>query len=171
MRRVDAGWRAYRGSLHSWAPPPGVDPPTHGVSPRSPATCYPVSSGGAFSLIEVIISLAILSVGVFGAMRVFPVGLRASQRSELISRASLVGERTMETLKLQALEPNAWQTLGETSFPSDGPFEIRAMVADASVGGLADPARLKRVFVTVSWAQEGKSRILELVSYVRRPSS
>ena len=125
----------------------------------------------AFSLIEVVISLAVLSIGVFGAMRVFPVGLRASQRSELISRASLLAERTMESLKLQALQPAAWETLGDTQWPPEGPFEIRAIVDPPAVEGLADPSRLKRLVVAVSWTQEGKARLLELVSYVHRPSS
>ncbi len=129
------------------------------------------SSITSFSLIEVVIALAILSVGVLGAMRVFPVGLRASQRSELISRAGLMAERTMESLKLEASHGTSWQTLGNAAWPSDGPFEIRATVDQPSVDDLADASRLKRLVVTVSWIQEGKTRVLELVSYVRRPTS
>ena len=132
---------------------------------------FSITNRIGFSLIEVVIALAILSVGVFGAMRVFPVGLRASQRSELISRASLTAARTWESPKLQALAPDAWETLGDVSWPSEGPFEIRAMVDQPSVDGLADPARLKRIVVTVSWTQEGRPRMLELVNYVRRPLS
>ena len=54
-----------------------------------------------FSLIELIISLAILSVGLLGAMRVFPAGLRSSQRSEMSSKAAMTAQRTMEFLKLR----------------------------------------------------------------------
>jgi prepilin-type N-terminal cleavage/methylation domain-containing protein len=50
-----------------------------------------------FSLIEVLISMAILSIGIVGAIRVFPVGLRASQRAELAARATQAGERTRES--------------------------------------------------------------------------
>ena len=123
----------------------------------------------AFSLVELVIALSILAIGLVGAMRVFPVGLRASQRAELISRASLVAGRTMESLKLEALDPNAWQTLGQAPFPPEEPFEIQATVAESSVEGLTDPTRLKRLIVTVSWTQDGKPRTLELVSYVHRP--
>ena len=130
-----------------------------------------IKNTGGFSLVEVIMSLAILSIGIVGAMRVFPMGLRASQRSELVSRASLIGERTMESLKLQALQSDAWQTLGETPFPSEGPFEVRSVVDQPAIEGLIDASRLKRLMVTVSWTQEGKARALELVSYVRRPPS
>ena len=53
-----------------------------------------------FSLIELVIAMGILSVGLVGAMRVFPIGLRASQRSELSSRAAIAAQRTLESVKL-----------------------------------------------------------------------
>ena len=129
-----------------------------------------------FSLIEVVISLAILGIGVFGAMRVFPVGLRASQRAELISRASLTAQRTMESLKMVS-----WEDLTTQPTVDEDPLHITVAVDEPAIEGLVDASRLKRVLVTVSWAQarpgsgadgragDGKTRTLELVSYVRRP--
>ncbi|MBI3331269.1 MAG: type II secretion system protein, partial [Candidatus Omnitrophica bacterium] len=61
-------------------------------------------SRSAFSLVELLISMAILSVGLVGAMRVFPMGLRASVRAELHSRAALAAQRTIESLKLEPWE-------------------------------------------------------------------
>ena len=54
------------------------------------------SEDGAFSLVELVIAMAILGVGIVGAMRVFPIGLRASRRAEVRSRAVIVAQRTLE---------------------------------------------------------------------------
>ncbi|MBI3087915.1 MAG: prepilin-type N-terminal cleavage/methylation domain-containing protein [Candidatus Omnitrophica bacterium] len=117
-----------------------------------------------FSLIEVVISMAILSVGIVGAIRVFPVGLRASQRAELASRATLAAERTLESWKLKA-----WEELstGETASREDD-FDISVLVDQPTVDGLVDPSRVKRLSVTVGWMQEGRGRSLTLVTYVHR---
>ena len=78
---------------------------------------------------EVVISLAILSVGLVGAMRVFPVGLRASHRSELSSRAGIVAQRTVESLKLVP-----WEELreGDTTTQEDD-FEVTTRITQPAV--------------------------------------
>jgi len=116
------------------------------------------------------ISIGILSVGLVGAIRVFPVGLRASQRAEVLSRATLVGERTLELLKL-----NSWEELGqmaqEGSTTVEGSFEVMVIVDEPVVEGVIDPSRLKRIAVRVSWIQEGRLRSLTLLTYRQQPST
>ncbi len=108
--------------------------------------------------------MAILSVGIVGAMQVFPVGLRASQRSELNSRATLAAQRVIESLKLKT-----WDQLpdGETT-DQDGEFTITTRITSSPVAHLADPTRLKRVQVLVHWSQAGQPRQLAFITYVRR---
>ena len=120
-----------------------------------------------FSLIELVISLAIMSVGLIGAMRVFPLGLRASRRTEMSSRATIVAQRTLEALKLLA-----WDKLqtGET-VDQDGGFEVRTRIGPAQVDGLVDPERLKSVTVTVRWEQNDRTRELAFLTYVWRDTS
>ncbi len=120
-----------------------------------------------FSLIELVISLAILSVGLIGAMRVFPLGLRASKRTELSSRATLVGQRTLEEIKLLT-----WEALevGETSEAQDG-FEVTTRVGTLEVEGLVDSTQLKSILVTVQWDQDGRTRELDFATYAWDDSS
>jgi len=120
----------------------------------------------AFSLVEVVISIAILSVGLIGAIRVFPVGLRASQRAELLSRATLAAERTVESLKLRSWDE---LPLGESTSREE-PFDLAVSIDQPTPEGVADSSRLKRISVTVSWTQEGRPRSLSVVTYVRRPN-
>ena len=118
-----------------------------------------------FSLVEVVISIAILSVGLLGAVRVFPVGLRASQRAERVSRATLAAGRTIEALKLRG-----WDELTEgESAVEEKEFAITTVIDQPAVEGLIDPTSLKRVSVTVGWKQEGRQRSLTLVTYVHKP--
>ena len=123
-----------------------------------------MSAPSAFSLIELVISMAILSVGLVGAMRVFPVGLKASQRSEISSRATLIGQRTIESLKL-----TPWDALadGETSVSEEG-VEITTRIRRPEVEGLVDATRLKAIEVTVRAVEAGRARELTFVTYVRR---
>jgi len=120
----------------------------------------------AFSLVEVVISIAILSVGLIGAIRVFPVGLRASQRAELLSRATLAAERTVESLKLRSWDE---LPLGESTSREE-PFDLAVSIDQPTPEGVVDSSRLKRISVTVSWTQEGRPRSLSVVTYVRRPN-
>ena len=119
----------------------------------------------AFSLVEIMISMAILTVGLVGSMRVFPVGLQASRRSETSSRAAIAASRTLESLKLQ---PCGELANGEELV--DG-LTVTTRVNPSQVEGLVEPGRLKTVNLTVSWTQDGRARSLSFVTYVRCPPS
>ena len=119
----------------------------------------------AFSLVELIISLGILAVGLVGAMRVFPVGLQASKRSELSSRATIDAQRTLESLKL-----NSCSQLQDAE-TSEEALTVTTRVAQAQAEHVTDPNRLNVVDVTVGWTQDGRSRRLTFVTYVRCPTS
>ncbi len=111
--------------------------------------------------------MGILLVGVIGAMRVFPVGLRASHRAELHSRAAMVAQRTIESLKLKG-----WDELSEagTTAQDDG-FDVTTRVSKTSVEPLTDTERLKTVEVDVQIIQDGRPRTLTFVTYVRQDAS
>ena len=120
-----------------------------------------VLAHGGFSLVELVISLGILSVGIVGAMRVFPVGLQASARSKMSSRATMAAQRTLESLKLKSCE-----TLTDAETTAEE-FTVTTTVGQPDLPHLVDPARLKTIATTVSWTQDGRHRALTFVTYVR----
>ncbi len=121
----------------------------------------------AFSLVEVVIAIGILSVGLVGSMRVFPMGLRASRRAEQVSRATLLAERTMASTKL-----TSWDDLAVgSSTTTEEDYTIVLTIDQPEVEDVVDPTSLKRVTVSVGWAQEGRGRTLDLVTYLRKPKS
>lgn len=128
-----------------------------------------VVSPRAFSLIELVISMGILSVGLVGAMRVFPMGLRASQRSELSSRAVIAAQRTLESMKLKS-----WADLddGETTV-QEGDLEITTRIGQPELAEpLAEPGRLKRIEMWIRAPQATERvRPLAFITYLRRDTS
>ena len=138
-------------------------PPTSCI--LRPVSC--ILHPAAFSLIELIISLSILAGGLFAAMQVFPGGLRASKRSEMSSRATIVAQRTIESLKLKP-----WAELVENETTTEEErFEVRTQITQPSLEGVVDPTRLKAVEVSVHWIQDGRPRTVSFVTYLRQPTS
>ena len=127
----------------------------------------PFCCAAGFSLLEVLIAMAILSIGIVGAFRVFPVGLRASQRAELHSRAVMAAQRTLESLKLQP-----WDALaeGSTTAQEDG-FDVTTRVTQPTIAYLTGADRLKAIEVTVSAPEGGRPLRLAVVTYLRRDAS
>ena len=120
----------------------------------------------AFSLVELVIAMAILGVGLVGSMRVFPVGLRASHRAEMNSRATIAAQRVIESLKLKP-----WEALEEGKSSTevvDGFDVITSIGRPVLAVPLIEPERLKSVEVTVHWVQETKPHALTFITYVRR---
>ena len=113
-------------------------------------------------MIELVIAIGILSVGLVGAIRVFPVGLRASQRAAMMSRGTLAIQRTLEALKLKP-----WEELAPgRSVQREEPFDITVAIDEPQLEHLVDPGRLKRIAVTAGWLQEGRQRSLTAVTYI-----
>jgi len=122
------------------------------------------------------VSLAILSVGLVGAVRVFPVGLRASQRSERSSRAAIAAQRTIECLKLtpwdelvEGAEAGPCDALRDEEGPSEeADYTVTTRITEPEVEALVDPTRLKMIEVSVEWLQDARSRRQSFVTYLRR---
>lgn len=138
-----------------------------------------LSRNAAFSLVELVISMGILAVGIVGAMRVFPIGLRASRRSELSSRATILAQRTLECLKLKSwdelIEGDTLQFCREPSEGASGVdatrFTITPRITQPRIEHLADASRLKAVEVTIQWTQDDRPRESTFVTYLRRDTS
>ena len=111
--------------------------------------------------------MAILSIGLFAGIRVFPVGLGASKRAEMRSRAAFAAQQTIESLKLTPWDDLA---VGETT-AEVGAFNVTTRIRQPTLEGLVDSTRLKAVDISVQWTQDGRSREIAFVTYLRKPSS
>ncbi len=115
-----------------------------------------------FTLIEIIMAMAILAVGVLGVVRLLPVGLRASKSAEMVSKAAFVAQEQMEMLKLSGFNGLSSAILsGE-----QGEFSWQAEVDNASLAGLSSSAEIKQITLVVSWIERGNTRTQNLTTYI-----
>jgi uncharacterized protein (TIGR02598 family) len=54
---------------------------------------------GGFTLIEILISMAILVIGILAVLALFPVGFDSANRSADLTKATIYAQNTMEELK------------------------------------------------------------------------
>ncbi len=128
---------------------------------------YPLYSKPGFSLVELIISMGILAIGLVAAVRVFPIGLRASRKAEMRSRATMMIQRRLESLKLEK-----WERLieGETTVEEDD-MTMTTSIYTPQIEGLVDPGRLRVLEVEVQWMQADRPQTMRGLTYIRRPPS
>jgi type II secretory pathway pseudopilin PulG len=107
-----------------------------------------LSGAGAFSLVEVALSLAILAVGMVGVLALLPVGLDSARQVHAETVASQVVRGAIAKLAVSnppAVNPEYFGREGETNASSaDGYFRL-----DYNQSGGTGSAR--RYFLTLTW--------------------
>ncbi|MBU0759182.1 MAG: prepilin-type N-terminal cleavage/methylation domain-containing protein [Candidatus Omnitrophica bacterium] len=121
-----------------------------------------------FSLLELIIAIGVLAVGLVGVLQIFPVGLRASQRAGMMTKAAFLAQNKLEEVKMAgfgsitALPPTILLA-GE-----DRDFEWEITIDKPELNGLNDNDNMRKVTVTVNWMDRSKKRSKDFITYVTR---
>jgi general secretion pathway protein I len=132
-----------------------------GLPAGSPSAPPPAERGG-FTLIEVLVAIAIAGLLLVALLRVLGLSLDAGQRSELYTRALLIAQSTLDAAGV--VSP---LVEGDEAELVEGPFHIRATVEryhPAGEGGTAQYLVLYRVSATVSWREGRRARTLALAT-------
>ena len=123
---------------------------------------------GAFTLVEVLVALAILALGVVPLLQLQLLSIRSADRAYRQSQAVLLAGRKMaETLG--AGYPATGANQGTTEAEDSGPgLNWSVTVADVTSADLqgAVLSGLRSVKVEVSWPDGGEERTVRLVNYV-----
>lgn len=114
----------------------------------------------AYSMIEVIVSIAILVIGIVGVLQFFPPSLRASSEAALRGHAALLAQRKMEEIRRDDNQSfdliTTIRNLDEPTelvvFPEDDrlayQFHSRSLLADDEMSGnIEDMPGIPRVIV------------------------
>ncbi|MBT9147322.1 MAG: hypothetical protein DDT32_01076 [Syntrophomonadaceae bacterium] len=108
-----------------------------------------------FTLLEIVIALAIVTIGIVGVMVIFPAGLRASQRAADFTTAATLGAQTLQYITARGhgkliLEPSDG---GRRGFlvPDEAPEVGWSWRRHWSYA----PAPLVRVAVSIYWTDRG----------------
>ena len=105
-----------------------------------------------FSLIEVILSLAILILGLVGVILLFPVGFRASRDASLFSEAAVIAQSHLEEIKAIGYKNIQVKEGEEKGLKWQISFE------EVNPDGIRDSSKLHKAVVTISWRQRGIER-------------
>lgn len=89
------------------------------LSPIPPARIFP--SKEAFTLVEVMIAVAVLTVGMFGVLSMIPI-LSKTRDSAL----ELVTARQLAATIAERIQGSAWKELGGTTTQTTGAFNVNA---------------------------------------------
>ncbi|MBU1147185.1 MAG: prepilin-type N-terminal cleavage/methylation domain-containing protein [Candidatus Omnitrophica bacterium] len=121
-----------------------------------------------FSLLELIIAVGVLAIGLVGVLQIFPVGLRASYRAGMITKASFIAQNKMEEVKMSGFDaisalPPKIPLSGE-----DDDFKWEIFIDEVDLEGLESSDDMLKVTVTVSWIDRDRTRSKDFVTYVAR---
>ena len=119
-----------------------------------------------FSLIEIVVALGLLATGLIGVIRLFPVGLRASKRSEVVSKAALLAQQQLEELKLKGYAALVADPPQVPLSGASGKYQWSLVVASVDAPGLPTPNELRAVTITVQWPEGGQQRSTAVTTYV-----
>jgi len=100
-----------------------------------------------FTLIEIVIALAILAVGLVGILSLFPIGFDSARRSVSATQATIFAHEHLEELR-----NGGYPALGTTSGTfADPAYSWTQTVSTTTVNDL------RQVICTVSWGQGNRT--------------
>jgi type II secretory pathway pseudopilin PulG len=130
---------------------------------------YPsVSDNRGYLLLEILIAVAIFSVGFLAVGTMIVSTTRTNTTGNIVTQATLLAVETLETLKKDPVGDLVPETYSDPNNPVDewgnkGGIFNRSWVIDDPVGYNTS----RRVRVTVGWERLGQNRRVELTTITR----
>ncbi|MCK5306632.1 MAG: type II secretion system protein [Candidatus Omnitrophica bacterium] len=123
-----------------------------------------------FTLLEIVIALAILVIGLVGILSLFPVGFQASRRACMLTEATIHAQQEIENFKrlgyshldttfTDGAASKVDGTAGWTDF-GDG-IECQVTVTEIN-----PPGGLKSVEVEIRWKEKGSFKSETFITYI-----
>jgi general secretion pathway protein I len=116
------------------------------------------NASGGFTLLEVLVAMALLSISLVAIFELFSADLRGIAKSDDYSHAVIMAESKMrEILDDNALEERTW-----TESTDDG-YRIDAVVSSTASDRTENlQVKLLEINLTVSWIKDSKDRTFNL---------
>lgn len=121
-----------------------------------------------FSLLELVIAIAVLAIGLVGVLQIFPVGLRASYRSGMITKAAFLGQTKLEEVKLAGFDAITALPPKIPLSGTDGDFDWEIFIDEADLEGIDSAEDMRKVTAAVSWVERNKTRTEKFTTYISR---
>lgn len=121
-----------------------------------------------FTLIEIVISFAIVAVGMVGILSLFPVGFDSARRSINDTQVSFYGQQTMAQIKLGTFPPIANTSgfppiINATGTFADPNYSYSLVVSTATPSNY-----LRKVDLTINWQHRNRTYQKTFTTYVAK---
>lgn len=120
-----------------------------------------INKQAAFTLIEIVAALAVLSLGILSIISLFPVGQQASEKSGKLSRGTLLGQKKLEEILRETREVFSWDGALGLKDDDQGVFSGEESFFEWEYDASPPPDTNKLVFVSLGiyWpANAGRSK-------------
>ena len=121
-----------------------------------------------FSLLELIIAIAVLAVGLVGVLQIFPIGLRASQRAGMMTKAAFLAQNKIEDVKLAGFDAITELPPKIPLSGKDGDFEWNIKIDDVNLEGVENSSEMRKVTVILTWPERNTTRSKDFITYVSK---
>ena len=121
-----------------------------------------------FSLLELIIAIGVLAIGLVGVLRIFPVGLRASQRSGMLTKAAFLAKNKIEEVKMMDFDEVSALPPKIPLSGDEGDFDWEISIDELELEGVESTDEARKLTVTVNWIERSRARSKDFVTYVIR---
>jgi general secretion pathway protein I len=112
-----------------------------------------------FTLLEVVVALAIVALGVVTVLEIFSLGLRLAARSSEVSQARLDGQTVMDEVFVYGGPQSGRE---EGSFSSGHRWRLQVRILGEPAASLANPWELKEIGLEVRYQEANREKQLEL---------
>ncbi len=125
-------------------------------------------SKNGFSLLELIIAIAVLAIGLVGVLQIFPVGLRASLRAGMVTKAAFLAKNKTEEVKMSGFDAITELPPKIPLSGSDGDFDWDISIEKINLEGLESDGNTRKITVRISWEERNRTRSEEFITYVTK---
>ncbi len=118
-----------------------------------------------FTLLEVMIALAIIAVSLVVILHSQTLGMSLANRSRDLSVASFLAQKRMEEIEMQGFpELGEKEGIVDENYPG---FSYRQVVSPGEFSGKSLEG-LRKITVTISWLDGSEKQSREIISYIAK---
>ena len=121
-----------------------------------------------FSLLELIIAIAVLAIGLVGVLQIFPVGLRASYRAGMMTKAAFLAQNKMEEVKMAGFEAITELPPKIPLSGTEDDFEWEIFIDELNLDGLETSDDVRKITIRLKWIDRSRARSKDFITYVTK---
>lgn len=124
---------------------------------------------GSFTLVEIILALAVLGIGLVSILSIFIVGMNSVRRAVRTTEASFIAQMAFEDYKVKGygsaeIGSHTYSNINDsTNSAIYSSYTYEANISDVPIGGMQNVSNPKRIDLTV---KSNGSKVADFTTYI-----